>query len=94
MTPLGTSVNPIAFDEIARLADAGDNVAIATRRLEAGLTIKRDGTTFALDSTVMVGHRFAIEPVARLALRFSPGAFPSAPPPGRSSRGNTYETPA
>ncbi|MDE0183761.1 MAG: UxaA family hydrolase [Caldilineaceae bacterium] len=64
MTPLGTSVNPIALDEIARLADAGDNVAIATRRLEAGLTIKRNGTTFALDTTVMVGHRFAIEPVA------------------------------
>ena len=64
MTPLGTPDNPIAFDEIARLADDGDNVAIATRRLDAGLTIRRNGTTFALDTTVMVGHRFAIEPVA------------------------------
>ena len=64
MTPLGTPDDPIAFDEIARLADDGDNVAIATRRLDAGLTIRRKGTTFALDTTVMVGHRFAIEPVA------------------------------
>ena len=64
MTPSETSASPLAFDEIARLAAAGDNVAIATRRLEAGLTIERNDTTFTLDTTVMVGHRFAVEPIA------------------------------
>ena len=64
MTPAKTATSPLTFDEIARLADAGDNVAIATRHLEAGLTIDRNGATFTLDTTVMVGHRFAIEPIA------------------------------
>ena len=55
---------PVAFDEIARLASAGDNVAIATRRLEAGLTIEHDRAQFTLDTTILVGHRFAIRPIA------------------------------
>ncbi len=73
MTHIGTSESPQAFNEVARLADAGDNVAIATRRLEAGLTIKYNGNTFALDTTVMVGHRFAIEPIAAGAALLSWG---------------------
>ena len=56
--------NAVAFDEIARLAQAGDNVAIATRRLEAGSTIEYDRAQFTLDTTILVGHRFAIEPIA------------------------------
>ena len=56
--------SPVAFDEIARLAQAGDNVAIATRRLETGLTIEHDRAQFTLDTTILVGHRFAIEPIA------------------------------
>ncbi len=64
MTPAKTATSPLTFNEIARLADAGDNVAIATRHLEAGLTIDRNGATFTLDTAVMVGHRFAIEPIA------------------------------
>ena len=64
MTPAKTATSPLTFDEIARLAAANDNVAIATRHLEAGMTVERNGTTFAFDTTVMVGHRFAIEPIA------------------------------
>ncbi|MXX25677.1 MAG: altronate dehydratase, partial [Caldilineaceae bacterium SB0668_bin_21] len=56
--------SPVPFDALARLPQAIDNVAIATRRLEAGLTIEDDGRLFTLDTTILVGHRFAIEPVA------------------------------
>ena len=56
--------NPVPLDTVARLPLDGDNVAIATRRLEAGLTIEHDGAHFTLDTTILVGHRFAIEPVA------------------------------
>ena len=55
---------PIPFDDVARLPQAGDNVAIATRRLAAGFTIERDGARFRLDTTILVGHRFAVEPIA------------------------------
>ena len=55
---------PLAFDAIARLTQGGDNVAIATRRLPAGLTVVRDGAQFTLDTTILVGHRFAIAPIA------------------------------
>ena len=54
----------VPFDAVARLPQDADNVAIATRRLEAGLTIAHDGRHFTLDTTILVGHRFAIEPVA------------------------------
>ena len=56
--------SPVPFDDVARLPQAVDNVAIATRRLEAGLTIENDGAQFTLDTTILVGHRFAIEPIA------------------------------
>jgi altronate dehydratase len=45
---------------LARLASPDDNVAIAIRRLEPGLTISFNHQTFTLDSTVLEGHRFAI----------------------------------
>ena len=54
----------VPFDAVARLPQDADNVAIATRRLEAGLPIEHDGRHFTLDTTILVGHRFAIEPVA------------------------------
>ncbi|MCY4081000.1 MAG: UxaA family hydrolase [Caldilineaceae bacterium] len=54
----------VPFDAVARLPQDADNVAIATRRLEAGLTIEHDGRHFTLDTTILVGHRFAIEPIA------------------------------
>ena len=55
----------IGFDDAGRLPAAGDNVAIASRRLEQGTAILRGNARFELDFTVMEGHRFAVEPVAR-----------------------------
>jgi len=53
----------VPFYDVARLPQDADNVAIATRRLDAGLTIEHNGAQFALDTTILVGHRFAIEPI-------------------------------
>ena len=52
------------FAEVGRLPLPGDNVAIATRRLEAGTTIQYQDQPLTLDYTVMEGHRFAIQPIA------------------------------
>ena len=56
--------SPIPLEAVARLPQDRDNVAIATRRLEAGLTVEHDGRHFTLDPTILVGHRFAVEPIA------------------------------
>ncbi|MGN6697822.1 MAG: UxaA family hydrolase, partial [Thermomicrobiales bacterium] len=50
--------------EVGRLPVPGDNAAIAVRRLDAGTRIAHDGQEFALDYTVLEGHRFAIRPIA------------------------------
>lgn len=60
--------DPIPFDQLARLPMPGDNVAIATRCLEAGTTISGQGEPFVLSHTLMEGHRFAIAAI-------DPGAF-------------------
>jgi altronate dehydratase len=52
------------FDEVARLPLRGDNVAIATRRLEAGTVVLCEDRTLTLDYTVMEGHRFAVKAIA------------------------------
>ena len=53
------------FDDVGRLPRADtDNVAIATRRLERGTRIERGNSSFELDSTVMEGHRFAVQPIS------------------------------
>jgi len=52
------------FDEVGRLPLPGDNVAITTRRLEAGDIIVYNGQHFTLDHTTLEGHRFAIQPIA------------------------------
>ncbi len=52
------------FDEIARLPLPGDNVAIATQKLPAGVRISYKELSFSLQHTVMEGHRFAVEPIA------------------------------
>lgn len=52
------------FSEVGRLPLPGDNVAIATRRLDAGTTIQYGDQTLTLDYTVMEGHRFAVQPIA------------------------------
>ena len=54
------------FAQIAKVPQHGDNVAIATERLEAGTEVEHeDGTRFTLPHTVLEGHRFAMEPIAR-----------------------------
>ncbi len=51
------------LDTVGRLPVEGDNAAIATRHLPAGTVIRRGEMTFTLPSTVMVGHRFAVQPI-------------------------------
>ena len=51
------------FGEVGRLPAPGDNVAIATRRLEAGLRFSYEGSEFVVPHTVLEGHRFAVEPI-------------------------------
>ena len=53
----------VRFDEVGVRPEPGDNVAIASRRLEAGTEIELGGTTVTLPHTVLEGHRFVIEPV-------------------------------
>jgi altronate dehydratase len=51
---------PLSLDTIGRLPAPDDNVAIATRRLEAGTAILLNGATCRLRHTVLEGHRFAV----------------------------------
>ncbi|MBT7453274.1 MAG: altronate hydrolase, partial [Gemmatimonadetes bacterium] len=52
------------FNDVGRLPAAGDNVAIAGRRLEAGTRIVLPETETVLSHTILEGHRFAVEPIA------------------------------
>ena len=50
--------------DLARLAEPGDNVAIVSRRLEAGTEMTGEaGASFVLAHTLLEGHRFAILPI-------------------------------
>jgi hypothetical protein len=51
------------FREVGRLPAPGDNVAMATRRLEAGTRVSYGGSEFEIPHTILEGHRFAVEPV-------------------------------
>jgi altronate dehydratase len=51
------------FDEVARLPSRTDNVAIATRTIEAGLEINSEGERYTLSHTVLEGHRFAVKTI-------------------------------
>lgn len=51
------------FDDVARLPAPDDNIAIATRQLDAGTQIQRDDHTLEISHTVLTGHRFAITPL-------------------------------
>ena len=53
------------FDRVARVPTAGDNVAIATRRLDAGTVIADGAGALRLPHTVLEGHRFVRVPVAQ-----------------------------
>lgn len=50
----------ILFRDIARLPLPHDNVAIATRALQAGMQIESENGTFTLSNHLLEGHRFAI----------------------------------
>jgi altronate dehydratase len=60
-----TVTAPLRLDQVARLPAPGDNVAIATRRLERGTRVRADTQDLVLDHTVMEGHRFAVRPIAQ-----------------------------
>ncbi|MGA1196339.1 MAG: UxaA family hydrolase, partial [Candidatus Latescibacterota bacterium] len=51
------------FAEVARLPLPNDNVAIATRPLNAGTQIKHHDNIFTLSHNLLEGHRFAIAPI-------------------------------
>src|ERR687896_1115912 len=53
-----------AFDEVGRLPAPGDNVAIATRRIEARTRVAYEGSEFTVPHTVLEGHRFAVERIS------------------------------
>ena len=53
------------FREVGRLPAPGDNVAMATRRLEAGTRVSYGGSEFEIPHTILEGHRFAVEPVEK-----------------------------
>ncbi len=54
----------VPFEEIGRIPAPGDNVAIATRRLEAGTRFTIGEQVHTLKSSLLEGQRFAIEPIA------------------------------
>ena len=51
------------FDHVARVPAPGDNVAIATRRLEAGTVVADGERELRLPHTVLEGHRFVRSPI-------------------------------
>jgi len=54
------------LQEIACLPDPSDNCAIALRRLQTGTELQApDGSSFALDFTVLEGHRFAVSSIRK-----------------------------
>ncbi|MBM3836009.1 MAG: altronate dehydratase [Verrucomicrobia bacterium] len=53
----------IPLSEAGRLPAAGDNVAIASRRLEAGTCLTQGNSNFVLPHTILEGHRFAVMPI-------------------------------
>jgi altronate dehydratase len=73
------------FREVGRLPAPGDNVAMATRRLEAGTRVSYSNSDFEIPHTVLEGHRFAVEPIAEgedllsWGLRFGRAARDIAP---------------
>ncbi|TCC59411.1 altronate hydrolase [Kribbella pittospori] len=54
----------VRFEQVGVLPEPGDNVAIASRRLDAGTEIELGGAVVTLPHTVLEGHRFVVTPVA------------------------------
>ena len=55
---------PLDLSTVSRLPAPGDNVAIATCRLDAGTVLALPAGPRALAYTVLEGHRFAVQPIA------------------------------
>ena len=55
----------VPFDSCGRLPESGDNVAIATRRLDAGTVVAMGDDRFEVRHTVLEGHRFAPASIAK-----------------------------
>jgi altronate dehydratase len=53
------------FREVGRLPAPGDNVAMATRKLEAGTRVSYEGAEFEIPHTILEGHRFAVDPLEK-----------------------------
>jgi altronate dehydratase len=54
----------LPLDTVSRLPAPADNVAIATRRIEAGTVLALASGPRTLQHTVLEGHRFAVQPIA------------------------------
>ena len=52
--------NQYDFEAVGRVPTAEDNVAIATRRIEAGSEIAHQGGLLVVPYTILEGHRFAV----------------------------------
>lgn len=61
---MATETTTRAFEEVGRTPATGDNVAIATRRLEAGTAVSYGNRQLVLSHTVLEGHRFALNPIS------------------------------
>ena len=55
--------NQYDFQEVGRLPASNDNVAIATRQVNAGAEINYNGHSFIISHTILEGHRFAIQAI-------------------------------
>ena len=55
--------NQYDFQEAGRLPASNDNVAIATRRIDAGAEINYNGHSFTISHAILEGHRFAIQAI-------------------------------
>ncbi len=53
----------VKFEDVGRLPHPEDNVAIATRRLDAGTVVTMGDTLFPLTETILQGHRFAVRDI-------------------------------
>ena len=54
----------VQFSDIARLPTPDDNVAIATRPIDAGTQVQLNGETFVISHSILEGHRFAASTLA------------------------------
>ena len=54
----------LPFDDVALRLHPADNIAVAKRPLQAGMTLVRDGLRLPVHQFIPDGHKIALEPVA------------------------------